>query len=244
MENTAKFLHMGRIVPDPSWHMKKHDHGNNELIIITGGAMAITESKTRAWKGTAGDVFLYPAGCAHAERSDAQYPVELLFIAFTGKMGNSISLVNDREGKIRLMGQWLYQLRPEQFTGKTDLQQSYLYTIIQEFLRIEAGDKESEMVSQVRRYMHTHLAEPTTLDDLAETARMSRFHFSREYKKQAGITPAADLKRIRLEEARVLLTSTTLPLKTVAPMVGFVNEYHLAREFKRQYGSPPGHLRK
>jgi AraC-like DNA-binding protein len=235
---------MGRIAPDPSWHMKKHDHDNNELIIITGGSMTITKSKTRAWQGTAGDVFLYPAGCAHAERSDTQHPVELLFIAFTGNMGNSIITVSDKEGKVRLMGGWLYQVQPEQFSGKGDLQQSYLETILQEFHRIRAGSNESEMVSQVRRFMHSHLAEPITLDDLAEAARMSRFHFCREYKKQANITPAVDLKRIRLEEARVLLTSTTLPLKTVAPMVGFVNEYHLAREFKRQYGNPPGHYRK
>ena len=52
-----------------------------------------------------------------------------------------------------------------------------------------------------------------------------------------------ELRRMRLNEARLMILSTTLPLKAIAPAVGIGDEYQLSKLFRRQFGISPRALR-
>ena len=81
------------------------------------------------------------------------------------------------------------------------------------------------------------------LERLACAAGMSPRHFSRRFKEELGVTPAAYVSRVRLEEARRRLESGVHSLKDVARACGFVDEQNLRRAFRKYVGIPPSEYR-
>ncbi len=77
------------------------------------------------------------------------------------------------------------------------------------------------------------------LDDLAEVAGMSRFHFARLFRLGMGVTPHRYLMDQRLEQAKALLRLDTRAVSEIAVETGFANAGHFARCFRRYVGASP-----
>jgi AraC family transcriptional regulator len=77
------------------------------------------------------------------------------------------------------------------------------------------------------------------LDDLADVADMSRFHFARLFRLALGITPHRYLMDQRLQQAKALLRLDTRSVSEVAVETGFANAGHFARAFRRHVGVSP-----
>ena len=90
-----------------------------------------------------------------------------------------------------------------------------------------------------RDYLHAHCTEPVTLTTLARVAGLSCFYFIRVFRTAFGVTPHAYLAMLRLERARQLLR-TSSSIAQVAAAVGFSDQSHLTRFFRRVYGMTPG----
>lgn len=83
------------------------------------------------------------------------------------------------------------------------------------------------------------LDQPLAVAALAGEAGMSARTLTRVCAREFGETPAALVRRLRLEEARRLLEQTALPLKAVARRVGVGDESTLWRLFARGLGVTP-----
>ena len=81
--------------------------------------------------------------------------------------------------------------------------------------------------------------EPLTVEDLAHAARLSRAHFSREFRRAFGETPHAYLMTRRLERAAALLRSTDRSVAEVCLDVGLVGLGSFTTAFTRTFGVPP-----
>jgi AraC family transcriptional regulator len=92
-------------------------------------------------------------------------------------------------------------------------------------------------------FIETHLAEDLTLAELARAADYSSYHFAHLFKAATGSAPHQYVVRRRVERARLLLTTTELPLARIAEQVGFANSSHLARHFQRLLGIKPADCR-
>jgi AraC-like DNA-binding protein len=88
-------------------------------------------------------------------------------------------------------------------------------------------------------YMQANLACDLSISDLAACAGLSPFHFVRCFRKTTGLPPHACLTQLRLDAARRLLSSGRSPVEA-ALAVGFYDQSHLTRHFKRTYGITPG----
>lgn len=96
----------------------------------------------------------------------------------------------------------------------------------------------------VRDYVHEHLGENITLDDLAASVALSRYHFARCFRASTGTTPHEYVLQQRVAKAQTLLTRTNYPLPDIAVNCGFADQSHLSRVFKKYTGVPPGHYRR
>jgi AraC family transcriptional regulator len=92
-------------------------------------------------------------------------------------------------------------------------------------------------------FMHAHLADPITLEDIAAAAHLSRFHFLRVFQAAHGRTPIAFLRELRTRRALAMLRSTRLGVaeghragRNVAP--GAMAQLARARECRRAGGAP------
>jgi AraC-like DNA-binding protein len=93
-------------------------------------------------------------------------------------------------------------------------------------------------VRRAREFIDASVAANPSLDDIATAAGMSPFHLLREFKKAVGVPPHAYLVQRRVDEARRLLLKGRA-LKLVAIEVGYSDQAHFSREFRRFYGVPP-----
>lgn len=74
------------------------------------------------------------------------------------------------------------------------------------------------------------------MTELAARAAMSPRNFTRIFRQETGLTPAAFVERLRLDMARRLLEETSLPLATVARASGLGTAYSAQRAFRRRLG--------
>lgn len=97
---------------------------------------------------------------------------------------------------------------------------------------------------RVRDLMITHLEDEFSLIRLAREADMSEFHFSRAFKRTAGLTPSQYFIRLRLEKARRLLRETNRSVIEIGLDVGYTSPSHFARIFRREIGISPSEYRR
>ena len=81
--------------------------------------------------------------------------------------------------------------------------------------------------------------EPLTVDDLARAARLSRAHFSREFRREFGESPHAYLLTRRLERAASLLRATDRSVAEICFAVGLQSVGSFTSSFSRTYGVSP-----
>jgi len=96
----------------------------------------------------------------------------------------------------------------------------------------------------VRDYIHEHLGDDLTLDELAGSVALSRYHFARRFRVSTGTTPHEYVLQQRVARARTLLTRTNYSLLDIALTCGFADQSHLNRVFKKHAGVPPGQYRR
>ena len=86
-------------------------------------------------------------------------------------------------------------------------------------------------------------AEPLTVADLAEAARLSPAHFSREFRSAFGETPHAYLLTRRLERAASMLRMTDRSVADICVAVGLSSVGSFTTTFTRVYGMSPASYR-
>jgi AraC family transcriptional regulator len=96
----------------------------------------------------------------------------------------------------------------------------------------------------VVEYIEEHLGAGPTLDEMAAAARLSAYHFARQFKAATGLPPHQYVIARRVERARLLLQQGgDLSLAEVATQAGFADQGHFSRHFKRLVGLTPGQFR-
>jgi transcriptional regulator GlxA family with amidase domain len=78
------------------------------------------------------------------------------------------------------------------------------------------------------------------VSDLARLAGMSESAFHRHFRAITAMSPLQFQKRIRLQEARSLLTARTGDVAGVGHLVGYDSPSQFNREYRRLFGGPPG----
>jgi AraC-like DNA-binding protein len=92
--------------------------------------------------------------------------------------------------------------------------------------------------------MHSHPAEPWTVDRLATEVGLARATFLRRFTKLVGEPPLTYLTRWRMITAAHLLRTHHTPLAKIAHQIGYTSEFAFAKAFKREYGTAPGTYRR
>jgi AraC-like DNA-binding protein len=95
------------------------------------------------------------------------------------------------------------------------------------------------VAARARDYLEAHVADDVTLDVLASEARANKFVLVRAFRRRFGMTPHAYLVARRVQLARDLI-ARRVPLAIAASNVGFADQSHLGRHFKRIVGMTPG----
>ncbi|MEU6343155.1 AraC family transcriptional regulator [Streptomyces sp. NPDC046977] len=101
------------------------------------------------------------------------------------------------------------------------------------------ADSSLSHIARAVRWIREHYAEPFRVEDLARRTGMSTSAFYRNFQAVAAMSPIQFQKRIRLQEARLLLAAHPHDITGVGHRVGYDSPSQFSREYRRQFGVPP-----
>ncbi|QKF81323.1 AraC family transcriptional regulator [Halarcobacter ebronensis] len=101
---------------------------------------------------------------------------------------------------------------------------------------------DKKIIKDSVEFMKDCLDTNISLDDLALNSNLSKYHFLRVFKNSIGITPHQFILSQRVQKARELIVKGE-QLNQVASTVGFSDQSHFIKNFKRIYGYVPSELK-
>jgi LacI family transcriptional regulator len=96
------------------------------------------------------------------------------------------------------------------------------------------------VVAKAIAAIHESVGRRLSVGDLLQQLPGSRISLERRFRRLLDRTPAQEIRRVRIAQARQLLMATDLPLKSIAERCGFAAASRLIEAFRRETGSTPG----
>ncbi|BFM51163.1 AraC family transcriptional regulator [Marinomonas sp. THO17] len=100
------------------------------------------------------------------------------------------------------------------------------------------GDSVAEPIVAVKAYIDEHFKESISLDSLAALVGLTRFSLAKKFRQNLGISPYQYVCLVRVSKAQSMIVQGIRPAD-IAAAVGFFDQSHLAKHFKRIYGMTP-----
>lgn len=113
------------------------------------------------------------------------------------------------------------------------------YCTTQPKVASQADGLSKPKLQQVTDYIQENLHQDIKLIELAAIAQLSPYHFLRLFKQTTNTTPHQYILQCRIEKAKFLLQHSQISIAEIASRVGFCDQSHLTRCFKRNLGVTP-----
>ncbi len=99
-------------------------------------------------------------------------------------------------------------------------------------------------VAAAVRFLDTHFAEPLRISEVAASVFLSPDRFTEVFSAAMGRPPRDYLGHLRLERAKALLATTTMPVAEVGMEAGFGDAAYFTRTFRQATGLTPRQFRR
>jgi len=118
-----------------------------------------------------------------------------------------------------------------------------LKLLMNEVFSLEAERHSASMLKAIG-YMKRNFARKLSLEEVADHAGYSPAYFSRIFREDTGMAYSDYLNLLRVEKGKTLLHSTKLKMTEIGAMLGFSDQSHFTRTFKKLTGVTPDQYRK
>ena len=122
-------------------------------------------------------------------------------------------------------------------TGKIMIK-GYIKQIVQNSISIS-----NTYIRKAINYIHDHLGEDLTLDEVANHVGLSKCYFCTQFKKDMKMSFTDYLTYIRIQKSKHLLQNTDKSILDIAIMVGFNSQSYFTTQFKKHTGLSPMEFR-
>lgn len=99
-------------------------------------------------------------------------------------------------------------------------------------------------VRTVCQYIDEHLSSEITRSELAGLVYMNPDYLGTLFKEEMGCSMTMYIQQRRLDQAKMLLRETEMPISKVAETVGYDNISYFSKLFRQKIGCQPGEYRK
>ncbi len=260
---TAGWNNLGLVYElEPAGEIPEGVFRDHSIIICLGDCQANfnLDGKQHQEKYSAGDIVIFPAGELWPRISiDRQVPIlelllphDTLINAICETIPYQITLRSHFKLRDPLIQQIGLALKAELETGNSDSKPyaDSMATALAVHLMRYYGSRNPKIkeykaglpvhkLSQTLEYIDTHLDGDLTLTKLANLVQISPHYFSSLFKQSIGLTPHQYVTKCRLEQAKILLKRSSLPIVEICYQVGFQNQSHFTRLFRQYFKITP-----
>jgi len=231
-----------------------HSHRGIEIVYHPFGSGVTRTGQNSHIPFEEGSVVIYPAGAPHDQAMDANGEDLCIQVAASGSKErlpdkclyipgiNKQSVIED----IRLLAVTRTKLAPASQAICNLRATATLLELIQLAEAKLQGDQASlasRHVLKARQYIQEHFPEITSLRQIAENVGVGHDHLRHLFKSISGKSLIRHLNEVRIDRAKVLLTHSNLPMKQIATMCGFKDEYYFSAVFRKFTATAPGAYR-
>lgn len=102
----------------------------------------------------------------------------------------------------------------------------------------------NDRMNLVIKYIDENLSEKLSLDELADVSNFSKYHFSRLFTSNVGMTPSAYITNKRLKKSVSYLLETDKTVLEISLLCGFESASNFNLAFKKHFNKTPSEVRK
>jgi len=102
------------------------------------------------------------------------------------------------------------------------------------------GFVQPSFIDKVEDYCRKNYGRSIKVAQMANVAKLSRFHFSRLFREARGISPGQYLNGLRLVMAMRLVRTGEHAVKDIAKQCGFASPNYFCKVFRQTFGVTPG----
>ena len=117
---------------------------------------------------------------------------------------------------------------------------SLMVYLCRNYSHSETGESgHGDAVKRALGYIKSHFDEPLTVEQIADSVIISKYHFCREFHRETGFTVVRYINNLRCREAEKLLRNGKHTVSEIARTCGFENLSYFTRTYKTIIGHTP-----
>lgn len=120
---------------------------------------------------------------------------------------------------------------------------SAVYALLMELLALSRQNESGSLVREAVQIMEEEYSLLSGIDELGDRLGVTKHHLIRTFTARMGISPGQYLRRIRLENAKLLLAYREYSVDAVAGMVGYSGGNYFCKAFRQAEAISPGQFR-
>ena len=243
-----------RTVLNKGWKWDNVISPDNKLYFIEEGELVI-EISGKKTLAKAGDIVLIPAFLKHSCYLTEMGYAKKYWIHFSLKRGSvcffndypiPVSITASNPEKTAMLFDMVISSSRLADPIKSVKTSKYLLDIVTEFLeRLEPINESSNegQINKAIEFIDMNFSSNFTLDELASKFCYTPNHFIKKFKEKTGYTPIKYLTAKKLNEAKLLLEHSQIPINEVMEKVGFTDPAYFSKTFKKAMGYSPRNYR-
>lgn len=231
--------------------------------VISGKGTLITDNnhnESQKYSISAGTGFLIEPEYINTYTADREDPWEYTWIEFGGLRAKEIIESSGLSSSSpvylpktpafgeNLKKEMLYLC--EHSNDSSMKQIGHLYLIMDALLegssykrQIQGGKLAQFYTHEAISFIEQNYSLPITVENMADRCNLDRSYFGKIFKETMGQSPQEFLINYRMAKAASLLKTTDLPIGSISPLVGYSNQLHFSRSFKKVYKISPREYR-
>ena len=244
--------------PGHSFGPVARNHYLFHYVISGTGTLMADDSKgiTQTYSIKSGQGFLIFPGQITTYYADEKLPWEYVWIEFDGlKVKEILQLTelspdtpvyrsHSKDLKEQLLNEMLYIVHNAEESPFHLIGHLYLFLdhLIQSSKRSNSApsSKMSDYyIKEAIHYIEQNFQNNISIEEIASVCGINRSYFGKIFKKALGRSPQEFLMNYRMLKATELLKLTSLSIAEIGSAVGYENQLHFSRAFKRIYGISP-----
>ena len=227
-------------------------HENIEILYVTDGeGVIVTDNQNMS--AQAGDVFVINSYTPHRGVSNKVlkyfcFIIDSEFCSFNGFDTNKAlyqTKINDK--KVEEVIESIMKELKENSPYKEGAVKTYVLNLLLyltqnynlETTNTPRYSKNADIIKTAIGYIRSHSSEKLSVEQIADEVGLSKFYFSREFKRLTGMTVITYVNYVKCENAKKLLKKDEYSISDVCELCGFENASYFTKTFKKFTGKTP-----
>lgn len=239
--------------------MERREHEDNLLMFCSEG-QGFVEAQNEKWQVNPGDLIILPKGVDHCYGADSENPWTLYWVHFDGTQAedywenlnapqNRCVLSIGLHPKIIADFETLFSARQTGYSMKAFIHSAQCLKQMLTFIALLSSRHVQSTrnlidLDAIQSTMQSSLSGDLKLNELAQQANLSKYHFSKRYKELTGYAPIQHFIHLKMERACYLLDISSQPISHIASNLGYEDAHYFSRLFKKVTGLSPREYRK